>query len=406
MTTGKDHGALAERLVHQFFDSHLSKFFSFPYAHNRQKAQVADVVVWHNRQVFLVEVKARDEGSASLESWATWRIQQATKQICRNYERFLRQEEIFLHNDYFHVKLDHEGITYHTGLIVLAYDGICNVLPTDAVPDIYKRPLPIYVLSWNDLGALSAEIDTVPDFFYYLQDRRKYLQKADIPLDAEREVVSYYKLHLNSFPDESPDFKTSSFADEYSEVMADAINRRAAHNENSVLIDALEQCFSEQRKQFLGLPLGLYFVWELGSQTRRVRAYFGEKLHSIKQDFINGKSSRQFAVQNPSTGNWLVFYFGKGDIRAIHEELLRLVKLKLIKELHINNFDYGVYGFGFQVSKTLPVRSEGLASAIVMGSDEVRGYGEDELKLAIRVWGAQKNTSTWRVLEYPESRIR
>ncbi len=405
MDDEKDAGELGEHLVNQFFDSNLSKFFSFPNARNKQKAQVADLVVWLNRKLFLVEVKTRDEGTSTLESWATWRIQQAVEQICRNYERCERKEEIFLYNDYFHVKLDHEGVTYHIGLIVLAYDGICNLSPTEAVPDIYERALPIHVLSWQDLVALRAEIDTVPDFFYYLQDRFKYVQNHDIPLDAEKEVVGYYKLHINSFPSEATGFAVSAFWHEYQEVMFDDIERRKLHNENAFLIDALEACFSEQRKQYSGLPLGLYFAWELGSLTRRARAYEGEKLHSVKQAFIDGRITRQFALQNQATANWHVFYFANSDVRAIHERLVRLAELKLIKEVHINDFQYAAYGFGFQVSKTLPIRMEGLASAIFVGSDVVRGYSQNDIEEAIKEWGKQKHTSISRILEYPESEL-
>lgn len=398
-------GKLGEELVHKFFDYRLSKFFSFPNAKTKEKAQVADLVVWLNRQLFLIEVKARDEGTATIESWATWRIQQAVEQICRNYGRCERKEIIFLHNDYFHVKLDHEGVTYHIGLIILAYDEVCHLKPTDVVPDIYERSLPIHVLSWQDLVALSTEIDTVPDLFYYLQDRFTYLQNYDIPLGAEKEVISYYKLHINRFPVEATDFGASSFWDQYQTKMFNAIKQRKLHNENSSLIDALEASFSEQRKLHSGLPLGLYFAWELGSLTRRARAYEGEKLHSVKQWFVDGKNTRQFTLQNQATGNWHVLYFANSEIKDIQERLLRLIELKLIKEVHINKFQYAAYGFGFKVTKTLPIRLEGLVAAVFIGSDVVREYSQNDLEEAIKVWGKQKHTSVIPILEYPESQL-
>jgi hypothetical protein len=366
---------------------------------------VADLIVWLNRKLFMIEVKARDEGTATLESWATWRIKQAVEQIFENYERCERKEDIFLHNDYFDVKLDHEGVTYHIGLIILAYDGVCHLSPTHAAPDIYERSLPIHVLSWQDLVALSTEIDTVPDLFYYLQDRFKYLQNHDIPLGAEKEVIGYYKLHINSFPVEATDFGAGAFWSQYQTVMSNAVEQRGLHNENSFLIDALKACFSEQRKLHSGLPLGLYFAWELGSLTRRARAYEGEKLHSVKQWFIDGKNTRQFTLQNQATGNWHVFYFANSEMKSIQERLPRLVELKLIKEVHINDFQYAAYGFGFQVSKTLPLRLEGLMAAVVISSDKVRGYSHNELEEAIKVWGEQKYTSVTRILEYPESKV-
>lgn len=405
MDDEKDAGELGERLVHQFFDSNLSKFYSFPHARNKQKAQVADLVVWLNRWLFLIEVKARDEGTSTLETWATWRIQQAVEQICRNHQRCEQKEEIFLYNDYFHVKLNHDGLSRHIGLVILAYDGVCNLSPTKAVPDIYERSLPIHVLSWQDLVSLRTEIDTGPDLFYYLQDRFEYVQNHDIPLGAEQEVIGYYKLHINSFPSEATDFGASAFWREYQEIMWDAIRQRELHNEYALFVDALEASFSDGRKLYDGLPVGLYFAWELGSLTRRARAYYGEKLSSVKQWFIDGKNTRQFAYQNPATANHHVFYFANSDERAIQERLLRLVELKLIKHVHIDDFQYAAYGFGFRVSKTLPIRMLGLASTIFVGSDEVRGYSQNDLDEAMRVWGKQKHTSITQVLEFPESEL-
>ena len=241
-------------MVKDFFDAKDPDFYSFPKAKSKDNAEFADVVVWHNRWLFLIEVKSRDseKATSSIESWATWRITEAVAQIRKAYTRCMRRETIHLHNEFFHVTLDHEGINTNFGLVILAFDDKCKLFPTDAVPDLYKGLFPVHVLTLNDLRSLSEEIDNVPDLFYYLQDRYKYICDHDIPLGIEKEVIALYKLHNNNFPScaGEVDFASSFFWNKYQKTMAEAIHRREAHNINSFIIDELEECFSDSRKVY------------------------------------------------------------------------------------------------------------------------------------------------------------
>ncbi|PIS28901.1 MAG: hypothetical protein COT43_05290 [Candidatus Marinimicrobia bacterium CG08_land_8_20_14_0_20_45_22] len=185
--------------------------------------------------------------------------------------------------------------------------------------------------------------------------------------------------------------------------MAEAIASRTSHNEYSGWIDKLESGFSDQRKLFDGYPLGLYFTWEIGSISRRERAYLGKKLDSVQAWFKKGNSTRRFAWFNGSTGNWLVFYYSKSEQSLLHKELHRLVELKLIKEVDEASFKYGVYGFGLQVSVTFPPRLLGLASAIVIGADEVIGkYSQTDFEEARKHFGDINNRQTIEIKEFPE----
>jgi len=398
-----DSGTAGERLIAQFFDSHYSKFFSFPNPKTRSNAQVADVLVWMNRVVFLIEVKTRDSGSASIDSWARSKIQNAVEQIKRNYDRIRTNETINLHNSYYNTTLDCSSVSRVVGLVVLVHDKHCTLLPSIAVPDIYKCDLPIHVISWNDLRRMTTEIDTVPDFDYYLTDRFQYLGIADIPLGNELNVLGYYKTQSNKFPNKPVDFGGIAFWETYHSTMAEAIASRTSHNEYSGWIDKLESGFSDQRKLFDGYPLGLYFTWEIGSISRRERAYLGKKLDSVQAWFKKGNSTRRFAWFNGSTGNWLVFYYSKSEQSLLHKELHRLVELKLIKEVDEASFKYGVYGFGLQVSVTFPPRLLGLASAIVIGADEVIGkYSQTDFEEARKHFGDINNRQTIEIKEFPE----
>jgi hypothetical protein len=402
MTNGISKGLAGEQLIAQFFDSKFSKFFCFPNPKTKSRAQVADVLVWMNRVVFLAEVKSRDEGTTSIDTWAANRIQQAIDQITSNFDRIKRNERILLHNQYYHTDLDCRGVTAVVGLIILVHSENCKVMPSSVAPGIYEQPLPIHVFSWLDLMQMTTEIDTVADLHYYLLDRFDYLKLTDIPLGSERNVLGHYKMQSNKFPPTAVDFAASDYWHEYHLQMADQILARNAHSQYSSWLDKLESAYSDQRKLFSGLPIGLYMVWEIGAISRRERAYLGEKISSVREWFEAGRSTRRFAWLNQSTGNWLVFYFSKNEPRSLERELRRLVELKLIKEVHDTNFNFGAYGFGFQVSLALPPRLVGLQASIIMGADFVEGkYSQADVDESRIYWGHKGDNREIPIQEFP-----
>ena len=395
-------GTVGERLIADFFDKHISKIFSFSNAKTKSNAQVADVLVWLNRTIFLIEVKTRDKGKVATESWAMSRIQEGFAQIKKNYERIKSKEQIFLHNSYYQTQLDCEGIGQVIGIIVLIHDEDLALSPSQAVEDIYNQEIPIHVFSGKTLFEMADEIDTVPDFHYYLNDRFDYLKISDIPLNQELDALGYYKSQSNQFPHSDVNFASQSFWEVYKKSMSGQIENRNVHNQYSSWLDMLEDIFTKPRRLFDGYPLGLYFAWEIGSISRRERAYLGEKLEEVEDWFISGKLFRRFAWLNMSTGNWLVFYFSKLNSDQIGDNLARVSKLKLISEVHRNSFDFGVYGFGFQVSVTFPPRLLGLTSATAIGADEVKGkYSEKDLQDSLRIWAPPEAYSVRIIEEFP-----
>lgn len=397
-------GEIAEQLVSNFFDENFSKIFSFPNPKTKAKAEVADVLIWLNRTVFLIEIKTRDEdkASASINSWFYSQTEKAIGQITKNFKRIKSKEQIFIHNSYYNTRLDYEGLTQFIGLIILVYDEECALKPSEHFLDIYKEEIPIHVFAWKDLERMIEEIDTVPDFIYYLQDRFDYISISDIPLEQELNVLGYYKSQSNKFPEIPVDF-SFQYWEYYKSSMHVQIQARNAHNQYSVWFDKLEQLFTSKQKLFDGIPLGLYFSWELGALSRRERAYFGQRLASVQQWFDDGNSSRQFALQNGRTQNWLVFYFSKLPPGSARKKVKRLIKLKLIKEIHLNSFRFGIYGFGFDVSTIYPHQLHGLNSAIVMGADVLKEkYSTEDVEEAFREWGDNSDYYTKKIQEFPE----
>lgn len=399
-----EKGKIGEQLVSNFFDLNFSKFFSFPNPLTKSNAEVADVLIWLNKIVFLIEVKTRDTGSASIESWASSKIKEAIAQIRKNYCRIKDNEIINLHNTFYQTQLDSASISEIIGLILLVHDENFIFYPTESDKNIYNYEIPIHVLSWNDLQKMIKEIDTTSDFYYYLNDRFNYLRFADIPLGSELNVLGYYKTHSNKFPKEETNFFTVPYWEIYSSTMSDSIKIRNEHNKLSIWIDALESYFSSHRRLLDGIPLGLYFAWEIGKISRRERAHLGEKLDTVQEYFEAGNSERVFAVLNTSTGNWLVFYFSRNDELEIQKKIFRLTEFKLIKEVHENSFNYGVYGFGYKVSNNNPPRLIGLSSAVVLGADCVKDkYTKEDLEQANSYFSDKESRITIKIKEFPKS---
>ena len=396
----ENKGNWGERLIKNFFDSNFSRIFSFPNPKTKDNAQITDVLIWLNRTILLIEVKTRDEaeGTTSIENWARNRIEKAVDQLIKGFNRIKSKEIIFLNNPFYQIKLDCEGITQIIGLIVLVHDGECIIYPSSYVNDIYKKEISIHVISWNDLQQMIHEIDTVPDFKYYLNDRFDYLKNFDIPLNKELNALGIYKKNINKFPHKAYDFINGNYWDEYITSMDKEIKSRYEDNKHSIWIDKIESIFTKNRKLFNGIPLGLYFAWELGFLHRRVRAIIGKKLDTVQDWFESGKSSRQFSYENGATKNWIIFYFSKSDQRIQSKELERLVRLKLIQLIHDKSFQFGVYGFGFLISKIYPPQFLGLANGIVMSTDAVNGFTQDELKEALELWGQEQVS---KIEEFP-----
>jgi len=394
-------GDIGELLVSNFFDNNFSKIYSFSNPKTHDNAEIADVLIWLNRTAFLIEVKTRDtdEGTASIESWAHARIKKASEQINKNFKRIQSNEKINLKNDYYHTQLDCNGLVQTIGLIILVTEEKCIIEPTQYLPELYKSEIPIHVILWNDLELMLKEIDTVPDFIYYLQDRFDYLNMSNISTGQELDVLGYYKSKSNKFPDTT--FYFINQWHNYKKTMQLNIEIRNEHNRYSNFIDNLEKKFILQRKLFENIPLGMYFAWELGNLSRREKAYLGEEINSIFEYFSKENKSKKFSLQSGSTKNWLLFHFYKSSSALPKNELERLSQLKLIKEINLNAFEYGVYSFSFEVSDSYPYEIIKISNAIMMGTDAVKDiYNENTIKEAIEELGGDKSYYTRPIKEF------
>ena len=393
-------GQIGEKLVENFFDKNFSNIYSFSSPKTKDNAEVADVLIWLNRKLFLIEVKTRsDEGTAPIESWGHSKIKQAYGQILKNYNRIKNNEQIFLRNNHYHTELDNEGLVTILGLVVLVSDEELKIEPSQYLPEIYNSEIHIHVITWKNLEDMIKEINTIPDFIYYLQDRFNYLKKFKISTGNELDILGYYKANSNKFPTISFDF--NSQWEKYQNLMKSEIEIRNKHNNYSYFFDTLAKEFSSQRKLLDGIPLGLYFAWELGNLSRREKAYYGEKLNSVLEDFPKDMSSRSFSVYSGSTQNWLLFHFIKSSENFTDKELKKLCELKVIKEKYLNDFKFGVYAFSFKISDKYPYQILGINGVIMIGAEAVE-LNETNIQKALDTFGHKTSYSGIKIKEFLE----
>lgn len=396
-------GDSGESIVASFINDRFSNILSFLRPKTRSNAEVADVLIWMNRLVILIEVKTRGKGAASIDRWAGGKIDEAVSQIRQNRERILNSERISLHNKYFNTMLDCAGVNHIKGVVILVHDGACSIYPSHVVQGIYEDPLPVHVFSLSQLVRMKSELDTIPDFNYYLSDRLTFVRDNDIPLDHELDAMGLYKANANHFPKRTIDVSKGNLWDEYRTSMKKAIALRDAHNRSSKWLDGLMAAFTDGSSLYEGIPIGLYYIWEIESISRRERAYLGEKFTKLQEWFESGHDTRQFAFLNQSTGNWLLFYFAAESKLAIRRRIKRLIELKVLQErLTGEGNSFAVYAFGGQVSRIYPRRMIGLACTMIVSATEVRtDFIEDDIEDSFRIWGDPEKRKPNKIEEFP-----
>lgn len=395
----KYSGDIGEEIVSNFFDTSFSEILSFRDPKTKDNAQVSDIIIWLNRYVFLIEVKTLVASKYSVNDWAKDRIVEGIVQLEKNYDKIIAKEEIFLNNKFYHVKLDCEGLSAIYGVIILVHDNECTIEPHEAYPNIYKSKLPIHVFSWDQIKKITSEIDTIPDFKYYLQDRIEFVRRNDIPLNKELDAIGLYKMYENEFPDDTVDLQSSNYWQEYLTSMKDERARRDKHNQQSRWLDRFASTFTDTRKLFHEIPIGLHFTWVFAVLSRRERAEIGVKFETVQQMFLEGHNTRTFSFEVPASSHWIVIYYSKHQPSEQHKILSKLVDQKLIQLIEDKNFQYAVFGFSFQISTLWPPKILGLSNAMLIGYDTVIGkYSEQDVIDAKRNWG---NIKTGNIEEFP-----
>lgn len=178
---GGQRGTYEEKWTQWFLERSFFRDFVYRNPRGRKKGQeLADAVVLFDDVVIMAQVKAQC-GRHDPISWATEKLVEAFKQLCKTHESLADGHIKNLRNDFYgEIKFDPKSHPNRIGLIILAHDSPPYVA-AKLVPEILTAQFPIHVFSLRDFATVASRFDTAGDLITFLEMR------GDV---AAREVFS------------------------------------------------------------------------------------------------------------------------------------------------------------------------------------------------------------------------
>ena len=120
----------------------------------------------------MVQVKAQCGGHDPM-SWATEKLGEAYKQVCKTHENLAAGHIKKLKNDYYgEIEFEPKSYPNRVGLIILAHDSVPYVAAR-LVPEILTGGFPIHVFSLRDFAMVASRFDTAGDLIHREQFVRR-----------------------------------------------------------------------------------------------------------------------------------------------------------------------------------------------------------------------------------------
>ncbi len=358
-------GTLAERLFADICSAKYLNGFVFhsPKVREPTEIEVGDIVIWVRTQLIVFEMISREPDTSSNLTSFIKRIGSKRDQLQRDYDFFSSLEhDIILTNEDGTDLVFQQEYFVRQGFVGIALVDIGSdelKLHHGTIEKCLEIDFPVHILHYGGFLRVINELDTVADVYFYLLDRARFLpflfsNKPDLILqlteDFEPNLLAFYKMHLNSFPEEKFDFnKFPEYWPQYQRDFESLIEARDAENEDSYIIDRIIQYILAARTETNDETI---FAWELATLTRRQRAtYLTEKVADAFYRLKNGNKKRYFSYFNQYTACWILFFFNYGGTTAsFRTDFDRLLRLKTIYEAENNGFTFSTFGYGFRKS--------------------------------------------------------
>lgn len=406
----------SERLFAELCAKNYLKGFVFhsPRIGENYSEEVGDVVLWVRTQIIVFEIIWRNNSISSTESTKSFvkKIGKKRDQLLKDYNYFeTRSEEIHLKNENDEI-VSFTNQNFHpdnfSGVVLIDCDNELEELHYKTIEKSLESKFPIAFMTKNDFLFLVNEADTIPDLTYYLKDRFNFLRSVyslshsyfrNLNNTFEKELIALYKMNDYTFSlavwNEHADKK---FWDTYQTDYAEMIRKRNAENADSFIIDNI---INELRNINTNENSTILHASELAIFPRRARAQkFATKIVDAIEKLKNGNELRYFSVYNETTGCWLLFYFYLGgDANRFIKNVTEYCRLKLFYEMHKNNFQYSVFGYGFRKSI---IHTANTFDQIFLCIEDSFNYHElniEELKEANKLFG---HISQGIIREFPE----
>lgn len=168
---GGQRGTYEEKWSQWFLERSFFRDFIYRNPRGRKKGQeLADAVVLFDDVVIMAQVKAQC-GRHDPISWATEKLREAFKQLCKTHESLAGGHIKNLRND-FYAEIEFDPVSYpnRIGMIILAHDSAPDVA-AKLVPEIITAKFPIHVFSLRDFATVASRFDTAGDLITFLEMR-------------------------------------------------------------------------------------------------------------------------------------------------------------------------------------------------------------------------------------------
>lgn len=410
-----DTGTIAERL---FTDICAAKYlngfvFHSPKVQEPTEIEVGDVVIWVRTQLIIFEMISREPNSSPKLTSFIKRIGDKRDQLQDDFNFFasLKHDITLINEDGTRIVFQQDYFVKQgfLGVVLVDVDSDALKLHYGTIEKCLASDFPAHVLHYKGFLRILHEIDTVSDLYFYFLDRARFLpfifnNKPELLLviseEFEANLLGFYKMHLNSFPEKEFDFDVfSEYWDKYLEEFESRRETRDSENKDSYIIDQIIQHILAARTSSND---EMIFAWELATLTRRQRAtYLTGKVADAFYRLKNGNERRFFSYYNQYTSCWMLFYFRYGkDTITFRTEFEKLLRLKTIYESANNEFTYSTFGYGFR--KSVLTTPNSLFDDFAMTIQDVDDLGpitQEEIKEASELFGHSRQI---KIEEFPE----
>jgi hypothetical protein len=159
-TIGGQRGTYEEEWSQWFLERSFFRDFVYRNPRGKKKGQeLADAVVLFDDVVLMVQVKAQ-HGQHEAMAWATEKLLEAYKQLCKTHETLVEGHIKKLKNDFYgEIEFDTNSYPDRVGLIILSHDSAPYVA-AKLVPEILTATFPVHVFSLSDFATVASRLDT------------------------------------------------------------------------------------------------------------------------------------------------------------------------------------------------------------------------------------------------------
>ena len=168
---GGQPGTYEEKWSQWFLERSFFRDFVYRNPRGKKKGQeLADAVVLFDDVVLMVQVKAQC-GKHDPISWATEKLLEAFKQLCKTHESLSEGHIKKLKNEFYgELEFDPKSYPNRIGLIILAHKSD-PYLAAKLAPEILTAGFPIHVFSLVDFATIASRFDTAGDLITFLELR-------------------------------------------------------------------------------------------------------------------------------------------------------------------------------------------------------------------------------------------